>query len=281
MSPFAEAWLTCVRELRRNLRSIKGVVMGVLFLLGGGAASLIYIAVSSLLNRLQNGQPVPEEALHHARVELWTEVWGKEIGEYIGASPLLFVALFKAVWWLIPFLTLMIGFEQICGDLQHRTFRYDAIRSRRSSIVAGKALAIWMVVSLLVLALNVFVWVVTVARGDARLAEALSWGGRFYAMSIAYIATWAGMTVLVSSFTRRPVISLFIGLVVFSGIGICELATFAIQSLNQARYAFPGFYQEWLVTPNPAKVVGGLAILIAFGVAATAASAWIVNRSDV
>ena len=49
MNPVTEVQLTCLRELRRNLRSAKGLIMGVLFLLGGGATSLMYVAISKAL----------------------------------------------------------------------------------------------------------------------------------------------------------------------------------------------------------------------------------------
>jgi ABC-type transport system involved in multi-copper enzyme maturation permease subunit len=280
MSPWSEALLTCRRELRRNLRSAKGVVMGLLFLLGGGAASLIYAAISELAMRVREGRPVPPEAFRGIREEFWSQVWDKDIGHYLADSPWIFVALFKAVWWFVPFITLMIGFEQVCGDLQHRSIRYDAIRARRGSLVVGKALAIWIVVSLLVLALDLFVWTVTVARGESSVLVALSWGGRFWALTTAYIAAYAGLTILVSSLTRRPVLSLFIGLVAFAALGLGDMLTSFFEKLEPGRYAFPGFYQVWLVTPRPAEMIAGVAVLLAFGAASTAAASWHLNRSD-
>ena len=207
--------------------------------------------------------------------------------------PPLFVALFKALWWLLPFLTLLIGFDQISADLQHRTIRYDAIRARRSSLVAGKALALWIVVSVLVLALYGLVWIASVGFGDTTLVAAASWGGRFWLLNCVYVATWAGFTALVSSVTRRPILSLFIGLVLFSALSLGDLVSWAMTraaevdsgawfaQLAPARYAFPGFYQQWLVTPQAAYMIGAIALLIAIGAGATAGAGWILNRSDV
>lgn len=290
MSIASEIQWTCLRELRRNLRSAKGIAMAVLFLLGGGAASLIYAAISEIALR----KDVPLEAVRAEREKVWSSVYDDlGIGHYLADSPLFFVALFKVLWWLIPFLTLLIGFEQVCADLQHRTLRYDVVRARRWSIVTGKALAIWIVVSALVLALDLFVWIVTIARGDASFLTTLSWGGRLWLLKVVFIAAWAGLTVLVSSMTRRPILSLFIGLVVFSGLTLGDLASYAItkaaavdptwwvSKLAPARYAFPGFYQQWVVTPKAPEMIGGLAILLAFGALSTAAACWLVNRSDV
>jgi hypothetical protein len=132
MTPLSEVGLTCLREMRKNLRSAKGIVMGVLFLLGGGAASLIYVALSAFADRLRDGREVPEDQIRAIREELWKGVYNADVGAYLSHSPLIFVALFKATLWFIPFMTLMIGFEQIAGDLQHRTIRYTAVRARRT-----------------------------------------------------------------------------------------------------------------------------------------------------
>jgi ABC-type transport system involved in multi-copper enzyme maturation permease subunit len=290
MSAASEIKWTCLRELRRNLRSAKGIAMSVLFMLGGGAASLIYAAIAEIALR----KDIPAEAIREQRQKVWENVYDDlGIGQYLSHAPLFFVAMFKALWWLIPFLTLMIGFEQVCADLQHRTLRYDVVRARRWSIVTGKAIAIWLEVSALVLGLDLFVWIVTMIRGDASFLTTLSWGGRLWLLNVVYIASWAGLTVLMSSLTRRPILALFMGLVVFSGFALGDLATWALtkaaavdptwwaSKLAPARYAFPGFYQQWVVTPRAPEMIGAIAILLAFGAASTAAACWVVNRSDV
>jgi len=291
MSALSEIKWTWLRELRRNLRSGKGIAMAVLFLLGGGAASVIYAAISAMALGDTN---IPAEAIRAQREKVWANVYDDlGIGHYLGDAPLFFIALFKALWWLIPFLTLLIGFEQICADLQHRTIRYDCIRARRWSLVVGKSLAIWTIVSVLVLALDVFVWIVTLARGDATFGVVVSWGGRLWLLTVVYTAAWAGLTILASSMTKRPILSLFIGLVGFAGLSLGDLSTWAIQKaaavdpewwvskLAPAKYAFPGFYQQWVVTPKAPEMIAGIVILLAFGAASTAAACWLVNRSDV
>jgi len=263
--------------------------MGVLFLLGGAAASLIYAAVSELTNPERDGREIPEEAFRQLREKVWTEVWNADIGHYLADSPSVIVALFKATLWLIPFMTLMIGFEQVCGDLQHRTFRYHAIRARRGSIIAGKAMAVWAVVSTLLLALHAFVWFVTLVRGDASIAQIAAWGPRIWALSAVFTAAYAGLTILMSSLTRRPVISLFLGLILFSGLWVLDLAVDFAKMVESSRfawleyvgYAIPDNYEAWLVTPKAPEMVGAIAILLAFGAGSTALAGWIVNRKDV
>lgn len=275
--------------MRKNLRSAKGIVMSALFLLGGGAASLIYVAIKALADRLSEGRVAPEEQVRALREELWKGVYNAEIGSYLSQSPLIFVALFKATLWFIPFMTLMIGFEQIAGDLQHRTIRYTAVRAQRSSLVAGKAIAIWGVVSILLLALHAFVWLITLIRGDATFPQILSWGPRMWLFSAVFTAAYAGFTIFASSLTRRPILSLFLGLIMFSFVWVMDVAVDAVHALDNDKYrwfesigyAIPDWYEAWLVSPRIPEVIGAMAILIAFGTAATAMAAYIVNRRDV
>ena len=263
--------------------------MGVLFLLGGAAASLIYAAVSELTNPEREGKVIPEEAFRQLREKVWTEVWNADIGHYLADAPSIYVALYKAALWFIPFMTLMIGFEQVCGDLQHRTIRYHAIRAGRPAIIAGKALAVWAVVSTLLLALQSFVWFVTLIRGDATFMQTVLWGPRIWALTAVFTAAYAGLTILISSLTKRPVLSLFIGLIVFSAMWVVDLAVDFAKMVESDRfawlayvgYAIPDNYEAWLVTPRAPEMVGAIAILLTFGVASTALAGWIINRKDV
>ena len=288
MTLASEAGITCLRELRHNLRSAKGIVMGVLFLLGGSAASLIYAAATDLAARLGE-QEMSEELSRASREFYWSNVWNAEIGSYLADSPSVLIALFKGTLWFIPLVTLLIGFDQLCGDMQHRTFRYTAIRARRESIVAGKALAVWGVVSTMLLGLHCFVWFVTLARGDATVGQIASWGPRMWLLSAIYAGAYAGLTILVSSLTKRPVISLFLGLIAFSVLGVMDLSADVAKRaesetfswLEYVGYAIPDYYEPWLVTPKAPQMLGAVVVLLAFGVGATALSGWLVNRRDI
>lgn len=289
MTSIQQAQLTCLRELRRNLRSVKGLVMGVLFLLGGAGASLIYIAVSNLADKARESADLPQPAVQQIREAFWTEVWSAEVGAYLAECPSVIVALLKASLWFIPFLTLVIGFEQVSGDLQHRSMRYTVLRATRTSIVAGKAMAVWIIVSMLLLLLHAFVWIVTWLRGDGAIADILAWGPHLWVHAVFFTAAYAGLTILMSSLVRRPIICLFIGMIVFFGISVTDLAVdVAIKSksttfawLKYVGYAIPDYYESWMVSPNIAKQVGAMTILLGFGALATAAAAWLMNRRDV
>jgi len=272
--------------------------MGVLFLLGGSAASLIYAVVSKFANDKTDAlQGIPPEAMRGLRQTVWSELWmSTDIGNYLADSPAIIVALFKENLWFVPFITLLIGFDQVCGDMQHRTIRYTAIRARRESILAGKALATWGVVAVMLLGLHAFVWLITLVRGDGTPAEIAAWGPRMWALSVVFAAAYAGLTILVSSLTKRPVISLFLGIIAFAVMWVVDLAAYFTKmpytnsqasgsqepsSLEYICYAIPDHYVSWLVTPKAPQMLGAIVVLFAFGVGATALAGWIVNRRDI
>ncbi len=281
MSPIQEAQWVCVHEVRRNLRSWKGVAMTVLFLLGGSVSILIYVKISQFVRDQMTGGEMPEVAKQALREKALSQLYPAEVAHYLSFAPPILLVLFKATLVLIPLLTLLIGFDQISGDMQARTFRYLAIRARRASIIVGKALAIWAVVSALILLLHVFVWGVCLFQKEASVVTTLSWGARFWAFSSVYSVAYVGVTALASSLTRRPVLSLFLGLIVVGGLSLGELIATYASSVTFARYLFPGAYDTLLIAPQPAVVVGGLMALLAYGVLLVAASVWAVNRSDI
>src|SRR5262249_3095124 len=116
--------------------------------------------------------------------------------------------------WILPLLVLMVGFEQIAGEIQHRGIRYIAGRAHRSSIVVGKALGVWAVVAIMALVLHLTVWIVILIRGGETFGNVLSWGGRIWLFDVAAAAAYVGLVALVSSFFRTPIVALFVGVVV-------------------------------------------------------------------
>src|SRR5208337_2799545 len=108
-------------------------------------------------------------------------------------------------------LVLLVGFDQLAGEIQHRTIRYTAGRAHRPSIVVGKALGIWGVVSIMVLVLHLTVWVIILVRGTSPAAQVFSWGARFWLFSSMCAAAYVGYASVVSSLFRTPIVALFAG----------------------------------------------------------------------
>src|SRR5258705_13371097 len=125
MSPIQEAGLTAVREIRRNLRSTKGIAMFVLFFLGGAVPSVLQVLFLRLAN-IDSGTDAPEEVRRQVFEQALLKFFSYDqpTAHYLSACPsALFIFLFKGILYVLPLLVLLIGFEQIAGEIQHRSIR--------------------------------------------------------------------------------------------------------------------------------------------------------------
>jgi ABC-2 type transport system permease protein len=283
MSPVTEAGLTAMRELRRNLRSAKGIAMFALFFLGGAIPSVGQILLGQLVDTktmmaapLEARQEFFEEVLKRAKYDDAT-------AHYLSKCPMeLFTYLLKGALFFLPWLILLVGFDLIAGEIQHRSIRYLAGRARRSAIVAGKALGVWGVVAVMTLVLDTTVCTVMLVKGDYPASLVLSWGLRIWIFTVAAGASYVGLTTLVSSFFRTPIVALFVGMAVMFAVLLTGWIFVHFEATETMAWAFPSAYEsKLLVSANPLHVIGGLAALIGWGAAMVAGAAAIVSRRDI
>jgi len=281
-----EVGVVARRELTRNIRSGKGIAMFSLFLLGGLVFSmLVSNIIGMLLKRLAEKAELgnlPPELQRQLFESYLAEMYGSEAtAKHLAGSPAILYFLFKGTLVFLPLLVLLVGFDQLAGEIQHRTIRYSVGRASRASIVVGKALGIWGVVSVMVLVLHVTVWILVLARGGASVGEIVSWGGRFWLFSCVCAASYVGFACIVSSLFRTPIVALFVG----AGIGAVLWLAHALLGLSPKTeaitWAFPNAYEQLLVLPEAAKVLGGAVLFIVWGALCVSASTLIMTRRDV
>jgi ABC-type transport system involved in multi-copper enzyme maturation permease subunit len=280
-----EVGVVAQRELLRNIRSGKGIAMFSLFLLGGLVFSMLVSNVIGMLLKKIAAQTemssLPPELQRQLFESYLGEMYGSEaVAKHLGGSPAILYFLFKGTLVFLPLLVLLVGFDQLAGEIQHRTIRYSAGRASRASIVVGKALGIWGVVSVMVLVLHVTVWVIVLARGES-IVPILSWGGRFWLYSCLCAASYVGFSSIVSSLFRTPIVALFVG----AGIGAVLWLAHGLLGLSHkteaATWAFPNAYEQLLVLPEAQKVLGGALLFILWGALCVAGSTFIMTRRDV
>src|SRR5262249_42945334 len=156
-----------------NLRSTKGIAMFVLFFMGG----LVSVMLRVLWRQLFAAN-VPESVMRQGYHQVLMAEYknNEEIAGYLVNSPPLVYVLFKGTLTFLPLVVLLVGFDQIVGEVQHRTLRYSAGRAFRPSIVAGKALGIWGVSAVMITVLHVTVWLVALLQGGQSAGSVISWG---------------------------------------------------------------------------------------------------------
>jgi ABC-type transport system involved in multi-copper enzyme maturation permease subunit len=279
MSLWEEIRLVAQHELRKNLRSTKGIVMFVLFVLGGALPILLQVWVQ----RLGLDKMTPEQRHRLYEEGLLRAYRGDhEMVSYLSHCPPLLYFLLSGTQLFLPLLCLVIGFDQISGDVQHRSIRYLVGRVNRSSLVIGKALGIWGVLGVMVFVLHVVVWIMLLATGDDGAGVTFSWGFRIWAFSIATASASVGLASLVSSWFKVPILSLFVGLGVAFGLFIARLIVLAIgDSADFAKWIFPATYETFMVKPEALTALGGCAACVAWGAVMVALAAVIVQRKDV
>ena len=276
-----EVGLVAQRELYRNLRSTKGIAMAALFFLGGVVPSVIRVWLTRLAAS-RGMDTLPDDAKKDLFRQGLAQIYeSKEIVDHLANAPPVIYFLFAGTLTFLPLFILPIGFDQIAGEIQHRTLRYSAGRADRTSIVVGKAIGVWGVIAVMTAILHLTVWIIALAQGGQSFGQILSWGGRFWFFSVFCAASYVGYVSLISSLFRTPIVALFVA----GGGGFALWLAYKIFSFIPATHsvgwAFPNRYEQLVVSPDPLYVLGGLALFVAWGGACVAAASVIVNRRDI
>jgi ABC-type transport system involved in multi-copper enzyme maturation permease subunit len=221
-------------------------------------------------------------------------------------APRVILGLFEGTLRFMPLLVLLVGFDQIAGEIQHRTIRYSAGRSTRAAIVTGKALGVWAVIAVMMSVLHVTVWVIAIARG-AKGGPVVTWGAQMLLFSIFAAAAYVGFSSLISSLFRTPIVALFTGAgagftlwLIYTILGLFVATHEAVKEAQKldpqvqtwvpawlakgseaGQWLFPNRYEQLLVRPDVATVIGGILLFVVWGGLCVAGSAAIVQRRDI
>src|ERR1035437_9751775 len=109
MSVAAEIGLTFARELRRNLRSAKGLVSSLLFLLGGAGALLLYVGASREMAGVTHGDPAAAAEIQRGLILSLYE--DPATVDYLVAAPPALFWLYKTSLFFLPILVILIGYD--------------------------------------------------------------------------------------------------------------------------------------------------------------------------
>jgi ABC-type transport system involved in multi-copper enzyme maturation permease subunit len=286
MSPVAEINLVASRELRKNVRSVKGIILGVLTLLGGTLAAVLIALVDEMQNS-RIAQKVSPEELHDIKVEALSKMFrDNDMGRALADAPGVLLPILGQTVWLTPLLVALMGFDTIAGDLQHKTVRYWTVRSRRWSYYLGKWFGLWATVSIVTLSMDALVWIVCIARGQATFAATLGWGMRFWLTSLPMSAVWCGIAVLVSSLVRTPILALlstcgaFVLLWAMYGLGIAGIV-WDVAWLRPLMYVYPNHYEDLILHPFVHKMAIGLGACAGMAALYIGIGTFLFNRRDV
>jgi ABC-type transport system involved in multi-copper enzyme maturation permease subunit len=290
LSPAVEVRLIVFRELRRNVRSLKGIALGVITLLGALVSALVCVSI-------EGNDRAQAAAANEVYADLKRQAVEKATGDaalasYVASAPSSLLAFLKITIWLAPLLVALVGFDGVAGELQNRTVRYWTVRTRRSSYFAGKLLGLWAVVALVMLVIHLLADGVALARGYVTAGELFTWGLRFWLVGVLIAGAWMAIATLISSSFRAPVTALMTTFVVFFGLWLCGSVAFASRTMKTLstgvavappwyEYLYPNAYDSMLLSPDSGKVLTAVVVLVGFvGVVIVGGSA-LFQRRDV
>jgi ABC-2 type transport system permease protein len=303
VNPLLEVWLIVAREIRKNMRSVKGLVMLGLSVLGAIATVMRQPRFEEALKKAEG---MGADAFRDAKVQILAGMYRDDkVGERLADAPLRLVFFIFIAVWLTPLLVAVIGFDGISSDLQHRSVRYWTIRTRRVSYYVGKYLGLWAAVAAMTFVMHVIVWAVMIARVDAPASETLSWGIRFYLVSLPITGAWCAVSTLIGSFFKTPMVGLlltcaaffvmfFVGFVLANAYAGLEAAKVAQQAADAARpfgeesrgltllrFLYPNSLDTWLLSQEPQRVLAGVGVALVYAMGSCVGGSFAFARRDV
>jgi len=302
VNPLLEVWLIVARELRKNMRSVKGLVMLGLSVLGAIASVMRQPRFEDALKKAEG---MGAEAFHDAKAQIIGGMYRDDkIGARLADAPTRLVLFFFIAVWLTPLLVAVVGFDGISVDLQHRSVRYWTIRTRRSSFYVGKYLGLWATVATMTFVMHAIVWLVMIGRVDATASDTLAWGVRFWLVSLPITGAWCAISTLIGSFFRTPMVGLLLTCAVFfvmffvgfalanaySGIDAAKAAA-AVDATQAAyqetrvivfmRLLYPNSLDTWLLSGEPQRIMVGVGTTAVYALCTCIAGSVAFSRRDV
>lgn len=283
MTIAAEIGWTLARELRRNLRSAKGIVSGLLFLLGGAGALLVYVSVTREL--VTTGSSLPGAARDEVRMRALEALYRDPatVQHLLGAPPLL-LFLHASTLVFLPLLCMLAGYDTLAGELQYRTVRFATVRAHRESLVVGKFLGVWATVAIIDLVLSAAAWAIAVSRDEAPASTTVAYGLQLWLATVVFTGGFVGLTTFVSGLFRTPMLALlttlcaaFFWWLLRHIVGLPDLAP----SVGWLANVTPGEWEPRLLSPDVLRAGGAAAALVALALAGLAGACVLLRRRDV
>jgi ABC-type transport system involved in multi-copper enzyme maturation permease subunit len=291
MTPVTEIKLLVMRELRRSVRSAKGIALGALTLLGAFVTSLVCVWIEGT-DRAKGSTESTQAYVEVKRQMLEQATGDASFAAYLASIPTSLLIFLKVTVWLSPLLVALLGFDSVSGELQHRSVRFWTVRTRRWSYLAGKLLGLWALVGLVTLVLNALAGTVALVRGYLTLGELVQWGTRFWFVAFVIAGAWASVATFISSCFRTPILALLTTFATFFVSWIAGAGGFISRQRHASdpgiashmawyEYFYPNAYDTLLLSPETTKVLTAFGILVGFVGITLAAGSLVFERRDI
>ena len=251
-------------ELRRAARSGRSVVLLGLYGLFSALLLLVVGAITrSVRQQLEqaaasSGQEVDTAAaLAEAQKGLLGFLFDNDAAmvEALSQLPMVVLVVFKLTLFFLPAYIVLMGFDQVSGEVGPRSIRYVTLRARRSSVLLGKFLtqATLLLGLVLVVDLAIFLYakLSTPEFGFGLMALSLL---RFWVAAVVYSLAYIALTTLCSTLFRSPGVSLVFNFIVLFVFWMVDVIAGSLASpASYLRYLSPSAYSMNLLHPQPGQ----------------------------
>ena len=179
MNPAVEVYLLVTRELRRNLRSAKGLVLLLICLIAAAGAALVMTRASNVSRE----QGVDTEQAAGLSLQFLQLMYDQAVASRLLSAPLVPIAMFVGMIFLLPAFIALVSFDSVSSELQFKSVRYWTVRVRRSSFFVGKVLGVFTLVAATTLLMNALTWGIAIAR-EAPFGSTVAWGLTLWASAV-------------------------------------------------------------------------------------------------
>lgn len=280
MNPLTEIRLILFRELRRQFRSTKGLVLVILSVL---VATLISLALAYGEKKQREMMPVeltPEQ--RQAVLAEFLEKTGKDAAtaKYLASIPQTVLSMWKVATFTTPWLVLLLGYDSLASDVQYRTIRFWTVRTRRSSYFLGKWLGLFTTVAALHLAISSIVWVVSAVMGTDNIGSILRWGVQLWILSLPITAAWTGLASGIGSFFRTPMVALLTIFGTYIVVGIVAIIG-AVRDIEFLTFFWPNSLDDKFLLADTKHVGVGLFACALYAALPLVTGAFALSKRDV
>lgn len=272
MNPLSEIALLVARELRRNFRSAKGLVLlSLCALMAAGAALALVGAEHAADDFARQGKRGSGVAMTVAGAEatrkLIEAMYGENVADRLASVPKIVLTMVAGAVIFAPSFIALLSFDSVSAELQFRGIRYWTVRMRRSSYFVGKVLGVFLVAATATLLAQAIAWTIAVTRGTSPAVDTLSWGLILWVNMLPIALAWCSLAVFVSALVRAPIVALMINFACNLALWIAWLSS-RVRDRHREEAAlwwiYPNNADRYLLSNDPKEIALGLGVCVGF-----------------
>lgn len=298
MQTLTDTWTVFGAEVRRALKSPRVLLVLLLYVAFSAGVVLLTGYLGRQAQSQFEAQGQGTEGLQSPKAALVAMLFDRALVEPLLDVPAVLLVVFKLGLLFLPAYIAVLGFDTVSAELQTRSLRYLSVRTSRTALVLGKALALAVVVLLLVTVVHLGAFGYALSSiPEFTFAGALRIWLKFWGTTALVGVGMAAFTTLCSTASKSPALSLtlnFAALLGFWAIGtfgggarvmrmVQEQMTHQEAPVTwQERFGLlaPSTWSSELLYPDATRALTGALVLLLFAAASAAASVAVLRTRD-